>query len=190
MDIVRDQAPLPQRVLEDRGKQRLQIAGARSVADLHEHAQRAFALRLRDRGRFVIRTDAGRYVGHQFSSAQPRSVSIHGRTAAPSREDLFQNPGLAGQYGREVHHLRQPPHALVLQQPVDRVQSQHGAGTFPRRRGDARRRHEENIQRQSPGSGQQHLNPPHAQHIADLVRISHDGGRPMGNHQPRQLARR
>ena len=82
-----------------------------------------------------------------------------------------------------------PEDAGPRQQLADLPRPEDGTGVFPMRRRHARRGHEEEVERQPLAGRDQHVDPAHAQDVANLVRVGDHRGRPHRHDQPRQLGR-
>ena len=112
--------------------QRVQVAGARRLADQEPHAGPQPLAALLDRRRLVVGADAGRGVGLERRPAHPGSVAV-GPLGAGQRE-LRELGRVAGDHAGEVHHLGQPDHPPAPQEPLEVALVQRPAGRLELRR--------------------------------------------------------
>ena len=87
----------------------------------------------------------------------------------------------------EVHHLREPDHPTSAQQRVEVADGQRAARRLEMRRGDARRRHEVDVEREPGRCVEQPVDAVGAEHVRDLVRVGDDRRRSERQHEPREL---
>ena len=137
----------------------------------------------------MVGADAHGDVGHQVPPGQGRGMPIHDAAAGACRPELLQDPGGALQDRRDVHHLGQSQDPRPRQERAHLGWAQHGAGLLPRRGGNARGGHEEEVQGEAPAGRQQPIEAGDAQDVAHLVGVGDQGGRPVGHDQAGELGR-
>ena len=108
-DVIGDQAPVvPQLAGGQRGQDGVEVAGDRAFADLDQQAEGSPGAALLRRRGLMVGADAHGHVGHQVPPSQGRGMPIHNAISVQSRPKFLQDPGVAGQDRRDVHHLGQP----------------------------------------------------------------------------------
>ena len=89
-DVVGNQSPVVAQLAADQQRQQgIQIVCQRTFSHLHQHSQCGLGAGFFDRFGFVIRVDAGRNVGDQITSGQPRCVAIDWRLAGRAVTSIF-----------------------------------------------------------------------------------------------------
>ena len=87
----------------------------------------------------------------------------------------------------EVHHLGQPEDAVPAHQRLEVARLERPARGLERRGGDARRRHEEDLELEACRRVVQPVDAVGAEDVGDLVRVGDDRGRPEREHEAREL---
>ena len=85
---------------------------------------------------------------------------------------------VAGDDAGEVHHLGEPDHTAAAEERVEVADREGAPRRLEVRCGDARRRHEVDVERKPRGGVEQPVDAVGAEHVRDLVRIGDDGRRP------------
>ena len=93
---------------------------------------------------------------------------------APSSRELGQFALEAGDDSREIHHLGEPDHARAPHQTLQVSRRERAPRRLELRRRHARRRHEEDVQRQVGTRVEQPVHAVRAEHVGDLVRVGDD----------------
>src|SRR5262249_51460358 len=87
----------------------------------------------------------------------------------------------------KVHHLGKAEHAATAQQALEVAAQKRPARRLERRRGNRRRRHEVEVERKPVARVEQPVHSIGAEHVRQLVRVEHDGGRPGRKDEPCEL---
>ena len=136
--------------------------------------------RLLEGGRLVVRSDAGGQVGIQRVSADARRVAVDVTGAASA--DLAERRGVAGDDGREVHHLRHAQGSLSPQDLLDLLEAERPPRRLESARRHARGRHDEHVQGDALGRVEEPVHTPASDDVGQLVRVGDDGRRARGEH--------
>src|SRR3954454_24563401 len=106
------------------------------------------------------------------------------------RERELRELGLvAGDDAREVHHLGEADHAAAAQERLEISLAERAPRRLEARRGDARRGHEVDVERNPSRCVEQPVDSVRAEHVRNLVRIGDDGCRAEREHKTRELVR-
>ena len=174
--------PVRAELLHERD-QRLEVPRGRRLADQQPHPGPQPLASLLGRGRLVVGADTRRRVRLEVAPEDARRVAVDVCGESELRELVL----VAGDDAGEVHHLGEPDHAPAAEQRVEVADRQRPPRRLERRRGDARRRHEVEVERQVGRRVEQPVDAVGAEHVRDLVRVRDDGGRPEREHEPREL---
>ncbi len=166
-------------------QQRMQVAGVRGLADQHPGALATLLQGLLVGRRLVIRADSGGQVGVQRVAAHARGVAVDVRRAA--QVELAQLGRIAGDHGREVHHLGDAQGVPAPQHRLEVAHRERPSRRLERARGDARRRHHPDVERHVVADVEQPVDAVGSEHVGDLVRVRDDRGRAPCEHDAREL---
>ena len=82
---------------------------------------------------------------------------------------------------------REPEHPPPAHERLEVARRQRATWRLERRRGHARRRHEEDVELEARGRVEQPVHAVDAEDVRDLVRVGDDCRRPEGENEPREL---
>ena len=183
--IVRAERHAPRPVLLDEREEREEVARHRGLADEQPHPGAQPLATLLDGERLVIGADAGGCVRLQMRAEHTRRVAVD--VARALEHELLELGGRSVDDAGEVHHLRQSEHPSPAHERLEIPRRQRSAWRLERRRRDARRRHEEDVELQARGRVEQPVHAVDAENVRDLVRIGDDRRRPQWKHESSEL---
>jgi hypothetical protein len=115
------------------------------------------------------------------------AVDVH-VTGTEGGLDLGQDFRHPGDHTRVVHQLRHAERPRLLgQEPFDVLGGDRGSTRLERTGRDAGGRHDEGVQGNGSGPGQQGPHAVQPEHVGDLVRIQDHRGRAVGQDRPGEL---
>ena len=166
-------------------QQRVQVPGARRLADQQPHARPQPLAALLLRRRLVVRSDPGGGVRLQSAVEHARGVAVH--VLRSLQAQLRELVRITGDHAREVHHLGQAQHASAAQQALQVSRGERSPRRLESRRRHARRGHEEHVQRQVGAGVGQPVHAVGAEHVCDLVGVGDHRRGAERQHQPGEL---
>ena len=165
----------------------MQVPRRGRLADQQPHpGTQAFAAFL-GRERLVVGANPRSRVRLQVAAEHARRMSVD--VVAARDGELRQLALGAGDHAGEVHHLGKPDHTAPPQQALQVSGRERASRRLERRRRDARRGREENVERQVLADVDEPVDAVGAEHVRNLVRVGHDRGRPERQHEARELGR-
>ncbi len=96
---------------------------------------------------------------------------------------------VAADDAREIHHLGEPEDASSPQQALEIAAQEWSTGRLELRRGDGRRRHEVEVERQPFTRIEQPVHAVGAEDVRELVWVEDDRSRAERQHEPGELVR-
>ena len=140
---------------------------------------------LLDRERLVVGADPGRRVRLELLAEDAGRVTVD--VLGALERELLELGRVAGDHAREVHHLGEPEHAAPAHQRLEVARRERPPRRLERGRGDAGRRHEEDLELEARRRVVQPVDAVRAEHVRDLVRVGDDRRRAEREHEPREL---
>ena len=101
--------------------------------------------------------------------------------------ELRELGGLARDDAGEVHHLGEPEHPVPVEQPLEVADRELAPRRLERRRRNARRGHEVDVERDPVARVDQPVDAVRAEDVRDLVRVGDHRRGPQRQHEPREL---
>ena len=183
--VVRAERAVLGAVPADELEQRAQVARVGRLADEHPQAAPPLLQRLLPGRRLVVRVDAGGHVGVERAAGDARRVPVD----VVVERDLLEHGRVAGDDGREVHHLGDADRPPALEETGHLGRAERALGRLQRAGRHARRGHHVDAQGEAVGGVEQPVRAFHAEHVGDLVRVAHDRRGPARHDHARDLAR-
>ena len=183
--VVRAESHSRRAELLDEREEVDQIPRHRRLADQEPHARAQSLPTLFDRPRLVVGADAGGGVRIELPAQHAGCMPVD--VLGALERELLELGGIAGDHAREVHHLGQADHAAAPEQTLEIAGRQRSARRLVRRRGHARRGHEEDVERQAGADIEQPVDAVGSEDVRDLVGVGDDRRRPHRQHEPREL---
>lgn len=138
---------------------------------------------------FVVRPDLGRCIGLKVLARDTGAVAVDGLFHFIGGDELVQDSIVAVQDARAVHKFADAEDAVVCQGPFHIVGLQHSTAVVERRRWDARRHHEADVQGRLFCGFHHVAQAGQAADIDDFMRVGDDGRRPQGYDEAAELFR-
>ena len=107
--------------------------------------------------------------------------------SAPSSASFASSASSPRDDAGEVHHLGEAEHALAAHERLEVAELERPPRRLEGRGGDARRRHEEDLELEARRRVVEPVDAVRPEHVRDLVRVGDDRGRPERQDQPREL---
>ena len=168
--VVRAEQAVGGTVLEDQREQRLEVPRRRALADHDPHPQASLLQRLVVGRALVVAPDPGGEVRVQGVAGKPGRVPVD--VASVGGLHLGHRALVSGDDGGEVHHLREPERGRFFGQEQGDVGRGHRRAARLERAGrDARRHHDEEIERNRARRGDQRPHAVEPEHVRDLVGV-------------------
>ena len=174
----------------DEREEVVEVLRGRPLADPDVHPAAHLLVRLGAREALVVRADAGADVGVQVEPGEERRVAVD-RDAPPAGVlHLRDDGGVAEEEARDVHDLGEPEHVRQAVERREVLRGERGARRLEVRRRDARRKHDEDVDREVRRRRQKAADAGDAPHVRDLVRVRDRRRGPVDGGEARERARR
>ena len=171
----------------DDGQQRIEVAGAGTLADHDVHAGRELLQGFGRCGALVVARNAGRDIRRQIFAGKAGSVAVDRLAVSARGVDFFQNLRVAVQHPRVVHHLAQGDDARVLEKRLQVGGRKPCAGRLHVGGRHAGGQGVEDVDRLADRGGQHVADPFGAEHVGDLMRVGHHRGGAVHRHRAGEL---
>ena len=183
--VVGAEGDPPGAVLRDERKERFEVSRHRRLADQEPHPGAKALAPLLHREGLVVRADPGRRVRLEGLAEDSRRVTVD--VLGSVERELLELGRIPGDDPGEVHHLGQAEDAAPPHQRLEVARRERPPGGLERRGGDARRRHEEDLELEAGRRVVQPVDAVAAEDVRDLVRVGDDRGRPEREDEAREL---
>ena len=168
-------------------RQRLQIAGGRTLADHDELAPLQLGDGVVQVVALMVGVHAGGHIGVQIVAHQIGGVAVDLLVMGLAGHDLGYHVRIAVDHAVGVHHLGKALHPGMVIEGVDGPVVQIGAGLVHGGGGHAGGQHETHVHRQVLRGLQHILNAVGAHDIGDLVGVGNDSGGTVGQYRAGKL---
>ena len=165
-------------------RERVEIFGDAALADPHRDPVAELLLRLAELRALVARGDPGARIRRERLAAHERRVTVE--RAAVERRELVDHERVAVQDARHVHHLGEAERLRMIDERQEGGRVEDAAAVrLELGRGHTARHHHAEIEPglQATRSVEEELDPGHAEHVRELVRIAHRRRRAARQHR-------
>ncbi|MBA7668362.1 hypothetical protein ES703_76472 [subsurface metagenome] len=183
--VNHEEAPLVS-LIGNQGQQGFQVLLRGTLPDHEVHAPSQLFFSLGQSDRLMVGTDAGADISIQVFTGNTRSMSVN--HFAPRRLYFTQHRGVARENAGIVHHLAQADAFFKSQNSPYILGAQAGPRSLQVGRRYAGRRHQKQVERQTPGAVQHVLYTLQAAHIGNFVQVGDNARSAVRHHRPRVLA--